>query len=97
MRYIHENLIEKTVILIVNELRILNSTLKINKDDIVISALYRSHDITKTKFLANLKILLDAHKSYENHFVIGDLNIDINQHDTISEEFLGNLLTTICT
>ena len=90
--YIHENLIETTEIVIVNELRILNSILKINNDDIVISALYRSHDITKTKFIANLKIFLDTHKSYKNHFVIGDFNIDINQPDTISEEFLGNLL-----
>ena len=90
--YIHENLIEITEIVIVNELKILNSTLKINEADIVISALYRSHDVTKTKFLANLKIFLDAHKSYKNHFVVGDFNIDINQHDTISEKFLGNLL-----
>ena len=34
--YIHENLIETTEIIIVNELKILNSTLKINEADIVI-------------------------------------------------------------
>ena len=92
--HIHENLIETTETLEVGELRILNTTIKLITKSLVISAIYRSHDMPKNKFLSNLKMFLNAHVFIycKKHIVIGDFYIEITENNIISQEFLCNFL-----
>ena len=57
-----------------------------------ISALYRSHDITKTKFLLTLKKLIVHNSKFKNNLIMEDFNIDISNQGTLNEEFLHILL-----
>ena len=60
--------------------------------EIMIFALYRSHDISKTEFLLILKNLINNNSKYKNNLIIGDFNFHISNHDSINQEFLHILL-----
>lgn len=91
--YIKSDIIEETEIIEVNKLNIINTSIKMNNgNNIEISALYRSHSITKAEFIYNLKSYLNEVKKYRNHFVVGDFNIDLLKCDIYSQEFLNNFL-----
>ena len=54
--YISDYITEMTEVININNLKIINSKITIgNNREILLSALYRSNDITKTEFLLNLK------------------------------------------
>ena len=56
--YIRDYITKATKVLTINNLKIINSKIAIEKNiEITISALYRSHDISKTEFLLILKKL----------------------------------------
>lgn len=58
----------------------------------VISALYRAHDLPKTEFIYELKTYLENNKNFKNYLLIGDFNIDIIKLDVLGQEHLNNLL-----
>ena len=58
----------------------------------MISALYRSHEISKTEFLLILKNLINNNSRYKNNLIIGDFNFDISNHESINQQFLHILL-----
>ena len=58
----------------------------------MISALYRSHDISKTEFLLILKNLINNNSKYKNNIIIGDFNFDISNHNSNNQEFFLILL-----
>lgn len=91
--YINEDINETTEIIQINNLKIINSkvTLETNKE-LVLSAVYRSHDIHKTEFLINIKNLLKHNKKYKNNLIVGDFNFDILSQEIIEQEFLQILL-----
>lgn len=73
----------------INNFKILSTSIKTNLNTTVkIYAIYRSHDYGKTDFIDTLKILLNNNKNQKNHIIVGDFNINIQQHDHISHEFL---------
>ena len=83
----------KPEIIDINNHKIINTKIAIeNNREIIISALYRSHDIKKTDFLLNLKKLILHNKKYKNNLIMGDFNFDISNHDTLNQEFLHILL-----
>lgn len=91
--YIREDINETTEILTINKLKILKTKITlVNKSELVISALYRSHDLHKTEFLLSIKELIKLNKKYKNNMIIGDLNIDILSDETIDQEFLLTVL-----
>ena len=56
---------ETTEIIDINNLKIINTKIAIeNNKEIMLSALYRSHDIKKTEFVINLKKLIEHNKKY---------------------------------
>ena len=91
--YISNNITENTEVIQIGKLKILNSLIKIDdKNSIEISSLYRSHDLPKTEFIMNLKEILKIKKNTKNHLIIGDFNMDLINIDSISQEYLNNLL-----
>jgi hypothetical protein len=91
--YISEYINETTEILDINNLKIINTKIAIENDkEIILSALYRPHDIKKTEFIINLKKLIEHNKIYKNNLIMGDFNFDILNQETINQEFLHILL-----
>ena len=93
MIYVSDYITEMTEVLSINKLKISNSKIAIqNNNEIMISILYRSHDISKTEFLLILKNLINNNSKYKNNLIIGDFNFDISNHDSIHQECLHILL-----
>ena len=93
MIYVSDCITETTEVLTINNLKIINSKIAIEKNkEIMISAIYRSHDISKTEFLLILKNLINNNSKYKNNLIIGDFNFDISNHESINQEFLHILL-----
>ena len=91
--YINDYITETTKIININNLKVINTKISIeNNREIIISALYRSHDFTKMDLLLNIKKLILHNKKQKNNLIIGDFNFYISNHDTINQEFLHILL-----
>ena len=99
MRYIKNDIIQETYKIIIDRLTFLVTDININNNEILkISAIYRSHDISKTEFMLSIKKYLQDNKNIKNHCIISDFNIDIlykniqTYENIIAQEFLNNLL-----
>ena len=69
--YISEYIIETTEIIDINNLKIINTKIAIeNNNEIILSAIYRSHDIKKTEFIINFKKLIEYNKNYKNNLIM---------------------------
>lgn len=96
--YINENIIQNTQKIAIGRLKFLVSDLKTKNETLRISAIYRSHDISKTEFILSFKKYLLENKNLRNHCIVGDFNINIlykntqTYENTIGQEFLNNLL-----
>lgn len=91
--YIRDCISEKTEIIKQGRLSLLNSEIYLdNNKKLVISALYRAHDLPKNEFILDLKNFLEQSKNIENHIIIGDFNIDLLDLDILGQEHLNNLL-----
>ena len=79
---------------LINNLKIIKSKIAIEKNnEIMISVLYRSHDISKTEFLSILKNLINKNSKYKNNFIIRDF--DISNHESINQQFFHILFEHI--
>lgn len=88
--YVNNSVIENTAMKVYGKLRILHYNIQIrNSQNLQISAMYRSHDISELDFLIDYKRFLDAHKNVKNHVIIGDYNIDILSVGVINQEFFS--------
>ena len=77
----------------ISNLKIINFKITIeNNREILLSALYRSHDITKTEFLLNLKKLIEHNSNFKNNLIMGDFNFEITNQDALNQEYLHILL-----
>lgn len=63
-----------------------------NDNQLEISSLCRSLDLSKTEFVFDLKKLLTTKKNVKNHLMIGDFNIDLLDVEYISHDHLNNFL-----
>ena len=82
--YISDYITEMTKVININNLKIINSKITIEYSrEIFLSALYRSHDITKTEFLLNFKKLIEHYSKFKNNLIMGDFNFDITNQDTL--------------
>ena len=76
--YISDYITETTEVVEINNLKVINSKIAIeNNSKILLSALYRSHYISKTEFLIILKKLFKHNSKYKNNQIMGDFNFDI--------------------
>ena len=83
--YVKNHIIENSEIVNEGRLCILESSIKLdNSNKLVISALYRAHDLPKTEFVYELKKYLKSKRNIKNHLVMGDYNIDILKNDSAS-------------
>lgn len=72
------------------EIKYLNVYLKKNR--IQISAIYRPHGISIAEFNNDLLSFLENKNEKDYiHFIVGDINIDINQNSEQTQEYLNNL------
>lgn len=86
--YINDCVKETTEIVQIGNLKLLNSKIFLNNNiNLIITALYRSQDMSCLEFNMNLKKFLNDTKNYKNHLIIGDFNIDILKQNIISEDF----------
>ena len=91
--YIRENISDVTRTIEHDNLKILNTCIKLNDGKTLeLSAIYRCHDMTKLSFINNLQNYLITKKKIKNHLILGDFNIDILETTNISQEHLNNLL-----
>ena len=82
--YISYHITETIKVIEINNLKVINSKIAIeNNSEILLSALYKSHDISKTEFLNNLKKLIKHNSKYKNNLIVGDFNFDILNQETI--------------
>jgi len=85
--YIRGSLVETTQIENINDLSILSSAIKIDKQySSKISALYRCHNIDSKDFKSTRE--LKNNKNVKNHCIIGDFNIDLMTTNSISQDLL---------
>ena len=86
-----------TEVLTIYNLKIINSKIEIEKNnEIMIYALCRSLDISKTEFLLIFKNLINNNSKHKNNLIIGDFNFDITNRKSINQEFL-HILCISCT
>ena len=90
--YINDYITEMTEVININNFKIINSNIAIKYNREILSALYRSHDITETEFLLSLKKLIEHNCKFKNNLIMGDFNFDISNQDTLNQEFLHILL-----
>ena len=95
--YIKNNITQDTKTITIDRLNFLATDININeKETLRISAIYRSHNISKTEFVRSIKRYLQENINIKNHCIIGDFNINIlytNTHtydNSIGQEFLNN-------
>ena len=91
--YIRDDVIQSTETISIGKLKILNTIITLSNSKILeISSLYRSHDLSYTEFNCNLKSYLVLKRKVRNHIIIGDFNINIQECNATSIDFLNNLL-----
>lgn len=78
---------------IIDKLNILSLRILYNNQPIRISAIYRCHNLNKLSFTEELKIYLQNTNKINNHFIIGDFNLNILSEDLNDNTFLSELLS----
>lgn len=93
MVFVNINLQQNTEVFETGRIQIINTSIKLNNQcNLEVTAVYRSHGIPKSEFITEINKFLIENKSVKNHLVIGDFNIDLLEHDNLSQEFLCNFL-----
>ena len=69
----------------------LQTVINNQKKNTVITSIYRTHAINKENFNLGLYKYLQSIKSNEEHYIIGDINMDIRDPDQDGENYLNNL------
>lgn len=88
--YVRHDIVHRTEIVEYDKFKGLNCIATIDeKRQILITALYRCHDFSKSEFLDVIKSITMNSKN-SNHIIIGDFNIDILKFETEAEEILNN-------
>ena len=97
--YVIASLDHNSIISVINELKILKITIKINSFCVIISALYRSHNITKNIFNNLIESYLSQNCNLNNnHFIIGDFNMNIIDEDYENNNILrAHIISWVCT
>ena len=91
--YIKENIIHTTETIEIGRLKLLNTNITLsNNKYLEITSLYTSHDLSCAEFNLNLKNYLHQKNNSKNHIIIGNFNININDYNSISNDFINNLL-----
>ena len=91
--YIKENIIHITETIEIGRLKLLNTIITLsNNKYLEITSLYKSDDVSCAEFNLNLKNNLHKKNNSKNHIIIGDFNINIHDYNSISNDFINNLL-----
>lgn len=91
MIYIDESIEETTETVTIGEIKALKTLITVNSRKTYITSIYRTHEVSRAVFLVQLDRYLHSFKNGVGHCIIGDLNIDILNPDTLGAEYLNNL------
>lgn len=84
----HEHFIDE-----IENVKFLKIVVKLNNLCLNITALYRTHNIQKSKFNDIINNYLSANSNLKNHFMVGDFNMNIIDDGYDNNIFLGHLLS----
>lgn len=90
--YVSRNISHKNTVISIGKIKSLFTELTIGQEKIYLTSLYRSHCITIEHFIRDLYVHLNENKNRENHFILGDLNINILHENHKTNEYVNNLL-----
>ena len=88
--YINKSIQHTTNEINIGKMKAIFTELKTQKENIYLTTFYRSHDIPIPDFLENLYLHLQKQIKLKNHFVIGDINIDILRESATVNEYINN-------
>lgn len=90
--FVNKNIQHNIVIEYSGVVCIISAHILMKNSILLISGLYRSHEINKKIFITDLKLYLDNNKNIDNHIIVGDFNIDHLNNDIDSNNFVNNFL-----
>lgn len=86
--YVRSDVAHKTNIIEYDLFKVLNCKIFLDgNESLLITAIYRCHDYSKTDFIGVMKKIIDNKE--RNHIVAGDFNINILKNEPESEELLN--------
>ena len=88
--YIKHNIEHTNEIITIGRSEALFTKVTLSDKVIHLTSLYRSHDITIVKFINDLYAHLHDKQTIANHFLISDMNIDILNLNSNSNNYLNN-------
>lgn len=89
--YIKSEMMLTNSVVDIGRIKALLTEIKFGNEKIIITSLYRSHCVAIRDFISDLKSHLHQFKAEKNHFIIGDINIDILRENPKSNEYLSSL------
>lgn len=89
--YIKSEMMLTNSIVEIGRIKALLTEIKFGNEKIRITSLYRSHCVSIKDFISDLKSHLREYKAEKNHFIIGDINIDILRENPKTNEYLSSL------
>ncbi len=91
--YIKKSLKHDVEIDVIDNVKIISTIIKLKGNkNLKISGIYRCQDIPKENFIDAITKFLDVNKHGNNHFLVGDFNINLLNSDIATNEYLNNLL-----
>lgn len=87
--FVLQDILHETEIIEVNRLKIINTTIYMtNGSTFDVSAIYRSHEMSKLEFINTLDTFFKQKKETINHYIFGDYNIDFMEYDYFTQLLL---------
>ena len=74
----------------IGRLKAIFTKINTNSGEIYLTSLYRPHETSKRNFILDLQKYLSDNSLLENHFFLGDINIDILNIDENSNHYYNN-------
>lgn len=75
---------------------ILNCSIRLADEcKILVSGMYRCHDIAETDFIDSIRLLMSKtdRKKFKHHFIVGDYNMNLLKPNRILDEFLDTAIS----
>ena len=86
--YIKNDIQAENEVILINTIKVLKTIITINNTKLMITSVYRSHEVDETDFIKGLREYLNKYKKCDTHLVLGDFNINILDDNNIVDQYL---------